>query len=84
MLQLHNISDAVTLKLENIEAVLRLHLCQTLQGCDAVAGEHKHLQLTQRLKTVRVLQPVCTQVEIRQLRAGIEVVNTLQSVAADV
>ncbi len=43
-----------------------------------------HLQLQQRLEAVGVLEPVRTQVEIRQLRASIEVVDTLQCVAADV
>jgi hypothetical protein len=42
------------------------------------------LKLPQRLQTVRVLQPVRTEVEIRQLRAGIEVVYPLQRVAADI
>ena len=43
-----------------------------------------HLQLQQRLEAVGVLEPVRAQVEVRQLRAGIEVVDTLQCVAADV
>jgi hypothetical protein len=37
MLQLRNIGNCVALKLQNVQAVLRLQLRQTLQGRNAVA-----------------------------------------------
>jgi hypothetical protein len=84
VLQLRNICDAVSLQLQHVEAVLRAKLGQALQRHDAVAGEHEQLQLQQRLKAVRVFQPVRAQVEVGQLRACVQVVDPLQRVAADV
>jgi hypothetical protein len=84
VLQLFNISDTIALKLENVQIMLRPELGKALQGSDAIARENEHLQLQQCLQTTRVFQPVRAQVEIRQLRAGIEIVDALQRIAANV
>ncbi len=84
VLQLFNISDTIALQLENVQIMLRPELGNALQGSDTIARENEHLQLQQCLQTTRVFQPVRAQVEIRQFRAGIEIVDALQCIAANV
>jgi hypothetical protein len=84
VLQLCNISDTIALKLQNGQIMLRPQLPQALQGRNAIARKNEHLQLQQCLQPVRVFQKICAQVQVSELRAGVEVVDALQRIAADV